>query len=125
MMSIHLGLHWSIVVGNLKANNKIIILAIRTIVIIVSVYGAYLFGSNGIYSYIFMKTPFATLDYDKFSVIVLLENLIMMISWVCIGYYLNKSFIKRKYLPYIINNTDRCTNRHTKKCKYTTIIRSR
>lgn len=102
MMSIHLGLHWNMVAGKIKTNNKIVIWAIRIVMTAIAVYGAYLFGSSNIYSYMFLRTHFAMFDYTQSFAVVLLNNLIMMASWTYAGYYLNKGLLKKENAPYIL-----------------------
>lgn len=102
MMSVHLGLHWSMVTAKIKTDNKIIIIVMRIVALAAAIYGAYLFGKADAYSYMFMKTAFAMLDYEKAAWIVLLENLIMMESWCFAGYYLNKALIKKANALYAL-----------------------
>lgn len=102
MMSVHLGLHWNMVAGKIKTNNKIVVWAIRIVMTAIAVYGAYLFGSSNIYSYMFLRTHFAMFDYSQSAAVVLLHNIIMMAAWVYAGYYLNKGLIKRENAPYVL-----------------------
>lgn len=102
MMSIHLGLHWSMVTGRIKTDNKAVVWILRAAALAVALYGAFLFGRADIYSYMFMQTAFAMLDYQKSALLVLLENLIMMEAWCFAGYYLNKALLRKDNALYVI-----------------------
>lgn len=101
-MGIHLGLHWNMITGRIKTEYKALIWLLRIAAIVAALYGAYLFGSSDIYTYMFMKTHFAMLDYSKPAIIILFDNLMMMAAFVYIGYYINKAFIKKVNIPYIL-----------------------
>ena len=47
--------------------------------------GLYLFIRNGMTDYLFFRVPFAFLDYDKAGWLVIVENLLMLSTWVLIG----------------------------------------
>lgn len=102
LMGIHLGLHWNMITGRIRIQNKVGIWCVRIAASAIAIYGAYLFGSSHIYTYMFMKTHFAMLDYTSPAVLIILQNLVMMISCVYIGYYLNKALIKKTNMPYAV-----------------------
>ena len=47
--------------------------------------GLYLFIRGGMSDYLFFRVPFAFLDYDKAGWLVIVENLLMLSTWVLIG----------------------------------------
>ena len=47
--------------------------------------GLYLFIKGGMPDYLFFRVPFAFLDYDKAGWLVIIENLLMLSTWVLIG----------------------------------------
>lgn len=93
LMSCHLGLHWSMVTGMLGKgirDRQMSWWILRIVAVLISVYGAIRFYQADIYSYMFLKNIFAYLDYEKAPVLVLLEHLAMMGSFVFVTYYLRK-----------------------------------
>ncbi len=90
LMSCHLGLHWNLIVTNLDKkmeNKKYLWNVFRLIALVIAVYGAVRFYQQDIYAYMFMQNPFAYLDYDKASILVLFENAMIMGSFIFITYY--------------------------------------
>mgnify|MGYP002517747214 CR=1 FL=1 len=102
LMGVHLGLHWNMIAGKIKTKKKTVEWILRIIAAGIAVYGAYIFGSSHIYTYMFMKTHFAMLDYSKAAAVIILQNIIMMAAFVYVGYYLNKALIKKKNIAYIL-----------------------
>lgn len=100
LMGIHLGLHWNMIAGRLNIRKKATVWTVRIIAAVIAIYGAYLFGSSRIYTYMFMQTHFAMFDYSKTAIQVIADNLIMMAAFVYIGYYLNKALLKKSDIPY-------------------------
>lgn len=47
--------------------------------------GLYLLLKNGMLDYLFFRVPFAFLDFDKASVLVFLENILMLWLWIFVG----------------------------------------
>lgn len=90
MMSIHLGMHWSMVTGRIKAGKNIL----RIIAGGIAIYGAVLFGRAGIYDNMFLQNEFAMLDYETSGVVVVLQNLAMMSAWIFTGHYLTRTVMK-------------------------------
>ena len=93
LMSIHLGLHWSIVVSVFGAKTvrsalktKVTIL-LRIAAVVTAVYGGYCFVSADIFTYMTFQTHFAFLDYDRAPALVLGDRLAMMGTWVFLSYY--------------------------------------
>lgn len=95
LMSIHLGMHWGMVVGmfrKLFGQKRVedwnIILKIGAAAI--ALYGAVCFISADILSYMLLKVEFAFFDYDKSAVQVFVEYIAMMGLWVWMSYYASK-----------------------------------
>lgn len=90
LMSMHLGLHWSMVANRLtpkEKGNPAFLWICRAAAFLLALYGAVRFYQADIYTYMLMKTHFAFLDYEKAAVMVLFENLAMMSTWISVGYY--------------------------------------
>lgn len=88
LMSVHLGMHWAMVTRHMKDMKPAVLWILRVAALLFAEYGAYLFGKADIYSYMFMESEFAMLDYEKAGALVILEQLIMMSSWVSVGHFL-------------------------------------
>lgn len=84
-----------------RLSKKATVWIARIIATAIAIYGAYLFGSSRIYTYMFMQTHFAMFDYSKTAIQVIADNLIMMAAFVYIGYYLNKALLKKSDIPYV------------------------
>lgn len=93
LMSVHLGFHWSMVVGiagKIVRDRKIpksIPWIPRIIAVVVAGYGAVCFYKADIVSYMFLKNQFAFFDFEQTAVSVFIEYTAMMGLWVFIGYY--------------------------------------
>ncbi len=84
LMGLHLGMHIPAMTAGLKLKD-------RTRAILTCIFtciggiGFWLFLRNGILDYLFLRVPFAFLDYEKAGWLVLLENLLMLTFWIFIG----------------------------------------
>ena len=97
LMGIHLGLHWGMIAGKIKAKWP------EFLAVIAAGYGLYAFvWVNDIFSYIFLTNDFAFLDYDKNPVIVILENISMMSFWTLAGYQASKILTGKFRTPLIV-----------------------
>lgn len=99
LMSVHLGLHWSMIVGMFRKSDEgrnltVISWLMRLTAILIAAYGAFCFRQADIFSYLFLKVEFAFIDYEKNAVLVLLQNMAMMGLWVFIAYYAAKGIGK-------------------------------
>lgn len=84
LMGVHLGLHFGIVTAKLKM--RAVKITLGAVMSGVSVYGFYLFFKADFFDYMFLKTPFAFLDYEKAWWLVILENLAMLLAWAFAGF---------------------------------------
>ena len=80
----HLGLHLPTITAKLKPNKPVRIVCAAAFTVLAGV-GLWLFIKNGIPDYIFFKTHFAFLDYDKAAVLVFLENLAIEFFFAFLG----------------------------------------
>lgn len=92
LMSIHLGLHWGMVVSILRRSVleerfPLILRGLRLLAVLLAGYGAFCFWQADIVSYMFLKVEFAFIDYEKNGALVLLEYVAMMGLWVFLAYY--------------------------------------
>ncbi len=95
LMSVHLGLHWSMMVGIAgkragKPSAKRRWIA-RTAAMAAAVYGAYAFVKRGIADYMLMRVHFVFFDYEEPVLLFLLDYLAAMGLFVFIGHYVGKA----------------------------------
>lgn len=99
-MSIHLGLHWNMILTmcrKLAGNGKkarINIWILRGIAAALAGYGACLFSEKNIASYMFLKAQFVFFDFEQSTPAVLTEYIVMMAFWVFAAYYISKGIGK-------------------------------
>ena len=89
LTGLHIGLHFGMI--TVKLPKGIFRKIAAVIMAAVSVYGFVLFLNANIFDYMFMKTQFAFLDYDKAAWLVILQNFVMLISWAFTAYLLSLS----------------------------------
>ena len=98
VMSLHLGLHWNIVVvmaGRLWENPSAIRKWVaRAVAIVISGYGLYAFYRRQIGDYLLMRMHFAFYDYEEGVYPFLIDYLTVMILIAFIGYY-SGQFLKK------------------------------
>lgn len=94
LMSIHLGMHWGMIIAMIK-KLSINTMALKIISLVIAIYGAYSFYDNGILSYMFLRNEFAFFDFEKSGALVIIQYLSMMGLWVFITHYGTK-FIRSK-----------------------------
>lgn len=86
LLSLHLGLHADIWLNRLK-KKKAAFVAFPIILTLIAAFGAYVFISNRIYEYMFLKTQFVFFDFDKPLILTLCENLSTLVLFAWIGYW--------------------------------------
>ena len=84
LMGFHLGLHLPAITAKVKPNKAVKIVCTVLFAALAGV-GLWLFLKNGIPDYIFFKTHFAFLDYDKAALLVFLENLAIEFFFAFLG----------------------------------------
>lgn len=92
LMGLHLGLHIPAMTAGIRLRARASYAVWGAAVIIAGV-GLWLFVKNGIPDYIFFRTPFAFLDFEKAAALVFLENLAILIAFTFLGAE-TASFIK-------------------------------
>ena len=96
LMSIHLGLHWGVIIGfadkklKQKTVRNVIFLLLRLLAVVIAVYGGYLFLNSEIFDYMTFQTHFAFLDYDRLPVLVICDQIVLMGFWVFMSYYFTR-----------------------------------
>ena len=95
LMSLHIGLHWGMVVGMFHklagGKRRLVLVGIaRLLAVAIAVYGAVCFRQADIFSYMFVKVEFVFFDYEKSAALVFAEYIAMMGTWIFTGYYVQK-----------------------------------
>lgn len=100
LMSIHLGFHWSRILGMfrklLKGKKKlgIILWILWGAMVWLAGCGLYLFIQKNIVSYMFLKVQFVFFDFEQNVASVFAEYLVMMGFWIFATYYFAKGIGK-------------------------------
>lgn len=92
LMSLHLGVHWAMMIGiakkyckNQSAFRKLIL---RVIAVLIAGYGVFAFMKRDIGSYMFLKNQFVFFDFEEPLILFILDYTAAMGLFVCIGHYL-------------------------------------
>ena len=100
-ISLHLGLHWSMMIGmakrlvkNPSATRTWIA---RILGLAIACYGVYAFVKREIGSYMLLKNQFVFFDFDEPLIFFLLGYIAVMGLFVFIGHYLSEGVKRRKY----------------------------
>ena len=92
LMSLHLGLHWNMMLGAagkaVKGTSKVRIYILRVIAVAAAVYGMYAFVKRDIGNYMLLKVHFVFFDYDEPLFFFLLDYIAVMGLFIFIGHYL-------------------------------------
>lgn len=100
IMSLHLGLHWNMMMGMgkklFKKPSKVRTWIARGTAVAIAAYGVYAFGVRQIGEYMLMKTPFVFFDFDEPLIFFYLDYLAVMGLFVCLGHYGSKLLKKHK-----------------------------
>lgn len=103
-MSIHLGLHWSMIIGMTKKCMRITKASrIRSILLLIigfliAGYGAYAFSKRDFLIYMFLQSEFVFLDYRESPVLFYVDYLALMGLFIFIVYYIQKTIRNKRKL---------------------------
>jgi hypothetical protein len=93
IMSLHLGLHWSMIIGMMrKAVKSASPSAARAamfqiIIAVIAAYGIYAFIKHDIASYLFLETKFAFFDFERSPVLFFVDFMAIMGLFIFIAYH--------------------------------------
>lgn len=92
LMSMHLGLHWNMIVGMARkiAKRKMPSL-LRIVVAGIAAYGLWAFIRRDFPTYLFLQTHFVFFDFSEPSLLFILDYLAIMGLFVAASYYLGKA----------------------------------
>lgn len=96
LMSVHLGLHWGMVMGmarrlcRKKESSAVCTVVLRLLAAAVCIFGICAFVKNNIADYLFQRSQFVFFDMEQPLALFFAEYLAMMGLWVCLAYYLSR-----------------------------------
>lgn len=92
LMSLHLGLHWRMMIGMagkmMKKPSAVRTWTLRILALAIAVYGVYAFIKRDIGSYMLLKIQFVFFDFEEPLIVFLLDYMAIMGLFVFIGHYL-------------------------------------
>lgn len=99
LMSVHLGLHWGMILGMIRkasgvSPSHIRAWVLRGLVLLFSGFGIYAFLKHNIADYLFLRSQFVFFDMEQPLALFFVEYLAMMCLWACIAYYGSRLFQK-------------------------------
>lgn len=93
-LSLHLGFHWSMIMGMMKKHLKkmpaVPVWTLRGAAFLTAVYGAYAFWKRGIGEYMLLKNQFAFFDFEEPLVFFLADYIAVLSLFVWCGHYISK-----------------------------------
>ena len=93
-ISLHLGLHWNMMMGMAKRMFKkpspVQLWVVRIIGFLIAGYGIYAFMKREIGSYMLLKIQFVFFDFDEPLTFFLIDYIAVMVLFIFIGHYLVK-----------------------------------
>ena len=102
LMSLHLGLHWNMVLSMAKRKKAAVSHRVSIISSIlglaVALYGAWVFVKRDFLTYLFLQSEFVFLDYEESKILYYLDYLSLMGTCIFISHNIRKflRFFKRK-----------------------------
>lgn len=106
LMSVHLGLHWGMVmgmmrkIGRVKSPFRVRVFFLRALALLICGFGIWAFLKNRIADYLFVRSQFVFFDMEQPLLLFFGEYLAMMGLWACVSYYAARLLQKsRKSVP--------------------------
>lgn len=103
-VSLHLGFHWSMVLGVMRRMTGAASPSLRTFLLrltasLIAIYGAISFSRNNIFSYLLLRTHFLFFDFDQTPLSFFAEYLSIMGTFVFLAYYIGRLLQKNRRQP--------------------------
>ena len=100
-MSLHIGLHWGVMMGVAhritgKAPFRIPATVSRLPAILIMIYGCIAFGRHDMLSYLLLRTHFVFFDFDRPLILFFADYLAVMGMFIFFAYYAGKFLQKGK-----------------------------
>ena len=101
LMSLHLGLHWNMILGMLRKHVKLPVSRARDTAlflasVVIAAYGVYVFISRNFATYLFLQSEFVFLDYSEPKLLFYLDYLALMGLCIFITHYASKLYRRKK-----------------------------
>lgn len=102
LMSLHLGLHWNMVMGMVKKitlrsqTSRIRTVLLSIIGILVAGYGVFVFVKRDFFTYLFLKSEFVFLNYEEAKILFYVDYLALVGLCIFIAHYGTKLLRKAK-----------------------------
>ncbi len=100
-MSLHLGLHWRVIMGMAgkltKKSSKGCRWILRMTAALIAVYGVYAFIKRDFGNYMLLQYHFVLLDFEEPLVLLLLDDAAIMGLFAGVGYYISVLLIEKKH----------------------------
>lgn len=102
LMSLHLGLHWNMILGmsrkavKIKNSSKIRSIIAFIVGLVIAGYGVWAFISRDFPTYLFLKSEFVFLDYSEPKILFYIDYLALMGLCIFIAHYSTKLIRKFK-----------------------------
>lgn len=93
LMSLHLGLHWGMVIGFVGKSLKpsqVRTWGVRAIGLLIAAYGIYAFIKRDLPNYILLRNHFAFFDFSEPLICFFLDYLAIMGLFIWVGHYLSR-----------------------------------
>ena len=91
LMSLHIGLHWNMMLGAarkaVKGISRVRLRILRIVAAVIAVYGMYAFVKRDIGNYMLLKVHFVFFDYDESLFFFLLDYFAVMGLFIFVGHY--------------------------------------
>lgn len=102
LMSLHLGLHWNMILGMLrktariKSGSKVCSITAFIVGLVIAGYGVWAFIGRDFPTYLFLKSEFVFLDYSEPKILFYIDYLALMGLCIFIAHYSTKLIRKFK-----------------------------
>ncbi|MDO4293333.1 MAG: DUF4405 domain-containing protein [Eubacteriales bacterium] len=101
LMSLHIGLHWKMMMGIMRQKRKTApskwrTILLRAVAAAIAIYGVVAFYQNRIAEYLFLRTHFVFFDFDETLLLFFADYLAIMGLFIWIAYYAGSLLQKRK-----------------------------
>ena len=99
-MSLHLGLHWSVIMGMArkltKKSSRPCKWILRMTAALIAGYGAYAFIKRDFGNYMLLRYHFVFFDFEEPLALFLLDYAAIMGLFVCVGYYISVLLMRNR-----------------------------
>lgn len=95
LMSVHAGMHLTLLVSKFKTKSRGISMAFYAVWILISIYGAYAFIKRAMPEYMFRRKIFAFIDISESKLVFFAEHAAVMLLFMLLGFMVVTPFAKK------------------------------